>query len=175
MNHNVINTRDIVRQSLIAALYVALTWAIKDFSYGPLQIRISEIMTLLAFYNKKHAKGLLIGCFLANIFSPLGIVDMIIGTFASFLAFFAMNKSKNIIVASMMPAVCSIFVAFELYFFSDLSYMLIPIVYSQIFASEFIIVTVIGVPFFKSIENHKFFKEYIIEKELENQSMSENQ
>lgn len=46
------NSRDLLLNAAAAAVYAALTLALAPLSYGPVQIRFSECMVLLAFYNK---------------------------------------------------------------------------------------------------------------------------
>ena len=67
-------TNDLIRNAIIAALYAALTISLAPLSYGPIQVRVSEFMTLLAFTNRKCMPGLVLGCFLANIGSPYGLI-----------------------------------------------------------------------------------------------------
>ena len=52
--------------SIVAALYVVITYAIAPISYGPVQVRISEVLVLLAFFDKKYIISLTIGCLIAN-------------------------------------------------------------------------------------------------------------
>src|SRR3712207_5731822 len=86
----------LTRQAIVAALYAVLTWAIPALSYGPVQFRLSEVMTLLAFFNPQYVIGLTVGCAISNIISSLGMIDIVVGTFATFCAVTAMTKFKNI-------------------------------------------------------------------------------
>ncbi|MBC2576872.1 QueT transporter family protein [Peptostreptococcus canis] len=157
-----ISVKSMVIQSMVAAIYAVITWAIPSLSYGPIQFRISEVMTLLAFFNPQYIIGLTVGCALSNIFSSLGMIDIIVGTFASFLAAFVMSKIKNIWIASLMPALSAIIIGAEIVFVSPepISYYVIT---TQIAISEFIIVTLVGVPLFKILSKNKKFKENILE------------
>ena len=47
----------ITTTAVIAALYAVLTIACTPFAYGAIQFRVSEIMVLLCFWNKKHSVG----------------------------------------------------------------------------------------------------------------------
>lgn len=77
--------KDIVQQAFLALLYVVLTAAI-PYSFLGLQVRISEFLLFTVLFNRKHAIGLILGCFLANLFfSPLGIIDAVVGTLATAL------------------------------------------------------------------------------------------
>src|SRR5699024_6405199 len=106
----IMNTRFLARQAAVAAIYMVLTIVLSGISYGPLQFRVSEVMTLLPFYNEEYIWGITVGCILANIASPFGIVDIIVGSFASFLAAVIMSRMKNIWLASLMPAITNILV-----------------------------------------------------------------
>lgn len=151
----------LAKQALIAAIYAALTWALPNLSYGPIQFRVSEIMTLLAFYNPVHIIGLTLGCAIANIFSSLGAIDIIVGTLASFLALFAMSKVKNIWLASIMPALSAILIGLEIVLVSPTPLAYIPITL-QIMVSELIIVTLFGVPIFKILQKNKAFNDLVL-------------
>ncbi len=97
------DTKLLLKNALLAAVYAVLTMGLAPISYGPVQVRISEFMTLLAFVNKKYIPGLVLGCFLANLASPFGVTDLLIGTFATFLAVYAMRFCPNLFLASLMP------------------------------------------------------------------------
>lgn len=95
----------LLRNALLAAVYAALTLGLAPLSYGPVQIRFSECLTLLAFYNPKWIPGLTAGCFLANLGSPFGLPDMLLGTLATFLGIWPMHRMKNPLLASLCPVV----------------------------------------------------------------------
>ena len=79
-------TLSIVYTALIGALYCALTVALYPISYGPLQFRVSEALCILPLFMPQSVIGLTVGCFIANIFSSAGPLDMLFGTFATLLA-----------------------------------------------------------------------------------------
>ncbi len=160
--NNKLDTRTIVTQALIAAIYVAMTWAVPVFSYGAIQFRLAEVLTLLAFYNKKYIYGLTIACVIANILSPFGILDIIFGSLASLIALLLMSKIKNIWLASLMPALTSPIIAFVILITSKekIAFFLVT---GEIFISEFVIVTIIGVPLFKIMMKNKKIKEYVLD------------
>ncbi|MFG1200023.1 QueT transporter family protein [Pediococcus acidilactici] len=49
-------------------------------SYGVVQLRLSEMFNHLAAFNKRYIFAVTLGVLIVNIFSPLGVVDMIFGT-----------------------------------------------------------------------------------------------
>ena len=149
------SAKKLVRISVIAALYVVLTLALPAIAYGPIQFRLSEVMTLLAFIDPFYILPLTLGCAIANIGSPFGIIDVIIGSLASFLALYSMSKTKNIYVASLFPTLFCILIGLEILFLSKEPINLFLIT-GQIMISEFIVVSIIGVSLFKFIEKNDY-------------------
>ncbi len=78
--------RLITKTALIAALYATLTLILAPISFGVLQFRVSEVLTVLPMFTFSAVPGLTIGCFLANCIGGMGIADVILGTMATFLA-----------------------------------------------------------------------------------------
>ena len=114
---NKISVKVIAQSAIIAALYVAVTWALAPISYGPIQFRLSEALMLLVLLNPKYAISLAVGCFIANTTSPLGWYDMVFGTLATILALVAMVKIKNIYLGALMPIISNaIIISIELGF-----------------------------------------------------------
>ncbi len=75
-----------VYAALIAAVYASLTLVLAPISYGPLQVRIAEALTVLPFFSSFSLWGVFIGCLVSNIFSPYGIIDLLIGSSATLIA-----------------------------------------------------------------------------------------
>ena len=73
---------------IIAALYAALTIALAPISYGPIQLRVSEALTILPYLTPAAIPGLFIGCLVANILGGLGIYDVVGGSLCTLLAAF---------------------------------------------------------------------------------------
>lgn len=86
------NTRTLVRGAIIGGLYYVLTLLFHPISFGigslGMQIRVSELLTVLPFFFPETVFGLTIGCLLANLFpmSPFGWVDVVFGSLCTFLA-----------------------------------------------------------------------------------------
>ena len=144
-----INTNKIAKIGIVAAVYAVLTIFIAPLSYGPIQFRFSEVLTLLAFIDPLYIPGLVLGCIIANFFSPLGFVDVIVGSFATYLSVYLISKSKNLFIASLWPTICNaIIIGLELYFLVKLPFFITAL---QIGFGEFVVVTIIGCPLFKGI------------------------
>lgn len=100
-------TRFIVRSSVIAALYAALTLVLAPVAYGPVQFRVSEALTILPLFFPEAIPGLFVGCFIANILS--GLWDMVIGSAATLIAAVATRFPKKIGFGIIPPVVANAF------------------------------------------------------------------
>lgn len=63
-------------------MYAALTILLAPISYGPVQCRISEAMTLLPLFFVEAVPGLILGCLVANLLSGWW-ADIVFGTAAT--------------------------------------------------------------------------------------------
>ncbi len=86
------DTLTFVRIAMIAAVYTVVSLALAPISYGNIQVRIAEALTILPLLYKPSIYGVTLGCFLTNLLgafmgvNPTGFIDAIIGTLATFLA-----------------------------------------------------------------------------------------
>ena len=98
------NTRTLVRAALIAALYTVLTLLLQPLSYGEVQIRFSEALTLLPILLPEAVPALAVGCLLANILGGCTIFDIVFGTLATLLAALCTRRLRNRFwLAALMP------------------------------------------------------------------------
>lgn len=72
--------------AVVAALYAAITIAAAPLSYGLSQFRLSEALVVLCVFEPYLGIGITLGCFLANLFSTVTALDLVIGTLATALA-----------------------------------------------------------------------------------------
>ena len=81
------STLYLTRGALVAALYVALTYASALFglSSGAIQFRLSEMLCILSVFMPEAVVGLTVGCFIANLITDAIIWDMIFGTVATLI------------------------------------------------------------------------------------------
>ena len=86
------NTRKLANCAMLAALYTALCLALAPLSFGAMQIRVAEALTLLPVFSAGAIWGVTLGCALSNLIgmltgaNMLGLPDLIFGTIATFLA-----------------------------------------------------------------------------------------
>lgn len=88
-------TKFLIQSAVIAAVYVVLTLALAPFSYGVMQIRISEALTVLPFFTPAAVPGLFVGCLLANIIGPYGLADIIGGSITTLIAAVCSYKLRS--------------------------------------------------------------------------------
>lgn len=98
MKHRKTKTRFLAQAGLIAAIYAVTTYlcALWGIAYGQVQFRLSEALTILPLFTPAAIPGLTIGCFLANLSSPFGMVDVLCGTAATLLAAIAVRMTRQV-------------------------------------------------------------------------------
>ncbi len=151
--------KEVIEISLIASLYVCLTLALTPLSYGDVQFRLSEVLMLLVLYKRRYAISMILGCFVSNLFSPVGVIDVVFGTLATVIAIIPMLFIKNLEISSLFPSISNgIIVGLELALVYEL-----PIIYTMItvFLGEAVVVSLIGVPLFKSLQQNEGFMEVL--------------
>ena len=92
--------RFVVFNGIVAALYVVFTAPFANIAYGPIQVRIAEVMAIFPIFSWGMIPGVTLGCFIANLINPgnLGPVDVIGGSLATLIAgilsYFIGKKNK---------------------------------------------------------------------------------
>ena len=79
------SVRKIAQGAVIAALYVVLTIIFAPISFGAVQVRIAEIMTIMPLFTPAAIPGLFLGCVLANLLGGAIIWDVIFGSIATLI------------------------------------------------------------------------------------------
>ena len=142
-----------VRAALIAALYVVLNIIFAPISYGPIQVRIAEMLVVLPYIMPSAILGLFTGCIFANIYGGLGIVDVIGGSLCTLIAAFLTYKVTNPKMAPLPPVLINAFgVSLYLHLLFDLPYWL-TVLYIGI--GEIIACYVLGYPLLVLLINNK--------------------
>ena len=86
MDKTKLSTRRLLQGALIAAIYAVLTILLAPISYGPMQVRISEALTILPALTVDAVPGLFIGCVLANLLGHGVWFDVLFGSLATLIA-----------------------------------------------------------------------------------------
>lgn len=86
-----------VQAAMIAAIYVVLVTIFNYWSFGPVQFRIAEALTILPYFTPAAIPGLFIGCLLSNILGGAILADIAFGSIATLigaLGTYALRKHK---------------------------------------------------------------------------------
>ena len=156
-NKNNKHITQITKIGIIAAMYVALCLIFAPISYGMIQFRVSEVLLVLPFYNKKYSISLILGTFIVNIFSPWGIIDMVFGTLATVLVCVMIIVLNNRHLIAITAAVINgIVIGAVIYFMSEEPIVLV-LAMATVAVGEFVAVLT-GVLLFMGVEkiNLKF-------------------
>ena len=157
MNDNKKRIRMVAYSGIVTALYVVLTIMVAPIAYGPIQCRISEVLTILPAFAMGYVPGVSLGCLLANLFNPtgnLGPVDVIGGTLATVIAgvFSRLIGKKNKFLAIIPPIVSNgLIVGGYLPFLliddsSKITATVVGISMLEVAASEAVLLLVVGIP-----------------------------
>ena len=102
----------IAQAAMVAAIYVVLTLLGASFSYGEVQVRISEALTILPVFTPAAIPGLFIGCLLSNILGGCILPDIIFGSLATLIGaiFTWMLRNNNRFLAPLPPIIANVIV-----------------------------------------------------------------
>ena len=71
--------------AMIAAIYVVLCIAFAPISYGAIQARVAEALTILPYFTPAAIPGLFIGCLIANLIGGSIMLDVVCGSIATLI------------------------------------------------------------------------------------------
>lgn len=158
----------VVLAGIIAAAYVVLTFVANalNVAYGPIQFRISEVMTILPILTPAAIPGLTIGCFISNLGSPYAI-DIICGTFATFLASILTYYTRNLMIKKLpllsmfFPVIVNaIIIGLEITLFMPEGFAFKAFLISalQVGFGQLVVCYGLGIPLYKVIKRLKLDK-----------------
>lgn len=98
-------TRFVARAAAIGAVYAALTLILAPISYGQVQLRVSEALTLLPVLTPAAVPGLFVGCLIANLLGSASALDVIFGSLATLLAALLTRRLRNRSALAALPPV----------------------------------------------------------------------
>lgn len=97
--------KNLVYGAAIAAVYAVLTIALAPVSFGAVQCRISEALTMLPVLMPAAIPGLFVGCLISNLVTG-SVIDIVFGSLTTLVAAFCTYITrKNIWIAMIFPVV----------------------------------------------------------------------
>ena len=156
--------KNITITAMISALYVGLCVVLSAFSFGAIQVRISDSLFQLLPHNKKYGVALVLGTIIANAVSPLGIIDIFFGTFGTIVGVALSNvinpKLKTMMQKRICTAICACagmpFVAWELNIIYDVPFW----VTTATVGAGMMISQVIGIVLFSAMSKNINFDKF---------------
>lgn len=141
--------------SIVAALYIAITFLIQPFAFTIIQFRISEIFNHLIVYNKKYFIGIVIGVLIANYFSPLFPYDLFFGVLHTAISLsitliiskYVKKQWLLMMINSLVFSFNMFIIAFELHIFQNEIFLE---TWAFTFLGE-LVVMLIGIPLIHNI------------------------
>ncbi len=152
---------------MIAALYTVATLILAPLSFGNIQFRASEALTLLPVFTASAVPGLAVGCIISNAVGVAmgsniaGWLDVLFGSFATLIAAIltrALRKIqfKGIPLLAILPPVLlnALIVGGELAVVYQLPFWLCAL---EVGAGELVVCTVLGIPLILALKKTKLF------------------
>jgi len=167
------NVRFMTNTAMIAAVYTVMSMVLAPLAFSQIQIRFAEILCLLPVINSKNIWGITLGCLLTNLIGAmlginiLGYIDVIIGTFATFVGAYLTFRLRYIkffnlpLLSALMPVIANaVIIGAELSFAFMPNEFLLGWLINGFYVGlgEFIAVVVIGLFFYKMLENRNLLK-----------------
>lgn len=172
------NSRKIVFLALIAAVYTVLSIVLSFISFGNIQIRIAEALTLLPVIMPLSIYAITLGCFLTNLIGVfmgvniLGWLDVLIGTITTLVAGYLTFKLAKFtlkgypILACLPPIILNGLVigleltlvlngAFDFNFFC--------IMFIEVAIGQSIAIFIFGLPLIKKIKQSNILQKFRID------------
>lgn len=146
----------LVQAAIIAAIYVVLVEVFNFSSFGPIQFRIAEALTILPFFTPAAIPGLFVGCLLANILGGAIPADVICGSLATLVAAYISYKLRKVKwLVPIPPIVLNILVVpFVLKYGYGVD-NIIPYLMLTVGAGELIVCGVIGMTLLLALNKYR--------------------
>ncbi|MBD3186089.1 QueT transporter family protein [Candidatus Bathyarchaeota archaeon] len=149
--------RSIAIAAILGSLYFVITVLLGPLSFDVIQVRISEALkVLIPIFGIPGFTGIIIGMFLANIFSPLGPIDLIspfVAIAALIPLYMLRNKGWKGILAGCLiyTAAITTWVAFILNYVLGLPF---AINWFLVLIGEAIAIFGLGIPVYKAVNKY---------------------
>lgn len=154
--HKKFSVKNLCLAAVIAALYAALTLSFQAISFGAVQFRVSEAMTLLPVLFPEAVPGLAVGCLISNLFNPMGatVYDVVFGTLATLMAAVLTSRIRaSVWVRALPPVICNaVIVGLVLTYAYGIDMLWMNML--TVGLGEAVVCYVLGVPLVKVLERH---------------------
>ena len=148
----------VTEAAVIAAIYVVLVLVFQSTSFGPIQFRIAEALTILPYFTPAAIPGVTIGCLLSNLLFEADILDVVFGTAATLLAAYLSYKLKfNKFLVPIPPILINAIVIPWVLKFAYFEANSIPIMMISVGAGQVASAGILGMVLLYSLDKVKHF------------------
>ena len=161
--------------AMIAALYTGVSILLAPFSFGSIQVRVAEVLTLLPVLLTESIIAVTLGCFLTNLIgvlsgnNMLGIIDIIFGTLTTLIAALLTRRFAKVVyrgypwLSALPPIILNALVvgaelAYVLSPSGSFSWQLFWLYTAQVGLGQFLAVFVLGLPLIKKLAESSFLQ-----------------
>lgn len=146
----------ITQAAIIAAIYVVLVYVFNPISFGPIQVRIAEALTVLPYFTPAAVPGVTIGCFLSNLLTGQDMLDVIFGTFATLIGAIGSYKLRhNKFLVPIPPILSNTLIIPWVIKFAYAQATPIPLMMLTVGLGEVVSIGVLGMILLFTLEKHK--------------------
>jgi len=143
-----VDAKKVAETAIFAALYASLTILLAPISFYSVQVRVADmLLPLVLDFGLPLSIGVSIGCFVANMLGPFGLVDALGGSAANLIATLIalllrrFGRKGEILASLELPVVVSLVVSSYLQFLLNLPF---PITFAYILAGSLVSMTIMG-------------------------------
>ena len=160
------SARKLAAAGMIGAAYavMAIFGSVFGITYGPIQFRFSEALCVLPFLFPEATGGLFVGCLIANLLSPYGLLDIVICSLATLIAAWLTARCRSRYLAPLPPVVVNAvlvggLLAFEQAGFTGAFAAAFWYNACSLAVSEAVVCYVLGLLLLKGLEKTKYFRD----------------
>ena len=146
-----------VQAAAIAAVYVVLTTVFAAFSFGEVQVRISEALTILPVFTPAAIPGLFVGCIISNFLGGAILMDVVFGSIATLIgAVFTWKLRRSSKWLAPIPPIAAnaLIVPFTLYYGYGVN-LPIPFMMLTVGIGEVISCGVLGMILYEALNKYR--------------------
>ena len=148
-----------LQAAMIAAIYVVLVIIFDYWSFGPIQFRIAESLTILPFFTPAAIPGLFIGCFLANFMGGAIFADVIFGSVATLIGAvgtYLLGKAKLKWLSPLPPIIANTLIVPFVLKFGYGAEEAIPYMMLTVGVGEVIVCGILGLMLLTLLNRYKY-------------------
>ena len=147
----------LAQAAMIAAIYVVLTLVFRPFSFGEIQVRIAESLTILPLFTPAAVPGVFAGCLIANIIGGGILPDIIFGSLATLIGAVFTYKLREMspVLAPLPPILANTIVVPFVLFYGYGVNLPIPFMMLTVGIGEVLSCGVLGLILYSALKRYK--------------------